>query len=122
MSVEAVFRFVGDPDRIIFGFVGDDTQDRAEDLFPSDCYVVRHIDEQGGLYEVTLFETLRMTLAADEHFRTFFNPFADVGLHSLVLLQRHHRADGGLWISRIAVLRNVWLQPNRVDEPCASSA
>src|SRR4029077_6117040 len=49
-----------------------------------------------------LSETLGMSFTADEYLRAFFNAFADVGLHSLVLLLRHHRADSGLWISRIA--------------------
>ena len=43
-----------------------------------------------------------MTLAADEHLRAFFNAFADVRLHTLVLLLGHHRSDGGLGICGIA--------------------
>jgi DNA-binding NarL/FixJ family response regulator len=43
-----------------------------------------------------------MTFAADQHFRTLFNAFADVRLHPIILLLCHHRSDGGLLISRIA--------------------
>jgi hypothetical protein len=43
-----------------------------------------------------------MALAADEYFRAFGDGFADVRLHSLVLLLRYRRSDGGLWIGRIA--------------------
>src|ERR1700730_8860091 len=42
-----------------------------------------------------------MTLATRENLRSFFNAFADVRLHALVLFLRHHRSNGGLGISRI---------------------
>src|SRR5580704_8654623 len=42
-----------------------------------------------------------MTLPTRENLRAFFDAFADVRLHALVLLLRHHRSNGGLGISRI---------------------
>jgi hypothetical protein len=42
-----------------------------------------------------------MTLAANEHFRPFFDALADIGLDPVVLFLCHHRSDGGLWIARI---------------------
>jgi hypothetical protein len=43
-----------------------------------------------------------MALAADEQFGAFFNAFADVGLHAVILLLRHHRPNGNLGIGWIA--------------------
>src|SRR5579872_3596718 len=45
VSVEAVLRIVGDPDRIFFVLVGDDREDGSEYLFPGNCHVIRYIDE-----------------------------------------------------------------------------
>src|SRR5216684_5509942 len=42
-----------------------------------------------------------MPLTAGEHLCAFFDAFADIRLHALVLLLRHHRSDGRLGISRI---------------------
>ena len=77
-SVEAEARVVRDPDRIFLGFVGDDTQDGAENLFLGDRHVVRHIDKHRGLHEVTRLESGWMALTPDEHFRPFDDAFADV--------------------------------------------
>src|SRR6266851_1210329 len=69
-------------------------------------------DENGGLHEVTCFKTCRMALATDEDFCAFLYAFADVRLHSLVLVLRHHRSYGGLWIRRIA----DWKGAHRVHD------
>jgi hypothetical protein len=60
------------------------------------------IDEHRGLDEVARFETLRVALATDQHLGAFFNALADVGLHALVLLLRHHRSDSDFGIGRVA--------------------
>src|SRR5882672_8738899 len=100
-GVETIFRVVGDPDRLVLGVIRDDTQHGAENLFLGDRHPVRHVDEHRGLHEVTRVETVRMTLATREHLRTFLDALADIRLHALVLLLRHHRSDGRLGISRI---------------------
>src|SRR5579864_8503497 len=100
--MKTIFRVVGNPDCLILGVISDDTQNGAENLFLSDRHIVFHVDENGGLHEVTRFKTCRMAFATDEDFCAFLYTFADVRLHSLVLVLRHHRSDGGLWISRIA--------------------
>ena len=100
--METIFGVVGDPDRLVLGVIGDDTEHGTENLFLGDRHVVLHVDEHRGLHEVTRLETFRMTLTADEHLRAFFDALADVGLHAFVLFLRHHRSDGGLGISRIA--------------------
>jgi hypothetical protein len=38
-SMEAEARVVGDPDRIFLGYVGDDREDRAENLFLGDGHI-----------------------------------------------------------------------------------
>jgi hypothetical protein len=43
-----------------------------------------------------------MAFSADQHLGAFFNAFANVGLHTIELLLRHHRSDNGLGISRVA--------------------
>src|SRR6266478_8645771 len=68
-GVKAEIRVIGDSDRIFVGFVGDDTQNGAENLLPGNRHVVRHINKDRGLHEVTRIKAGRMTLAADEHIR-----------------------------------------------------
>src|SRR5260370_28323711 len=101
VGVKAEVRVIGDPDRIFLVFIGDDGQDGAENLLPGNGHVVLHIDKHSGLYEVTGLKPFWMAFAADQHVRALVNAFADVGLHPLVLLLAHHRADCGLGIGRI---------------------
>src|ERR1700722_7398051 len=56
VSVEAVLRIVGDPDRIVFVLVGDDREDGPENLFPGDCHVIVHIDKYRGSDEIAGLE------------------------------------------------------------------
>src|SRR6266849_198784 len=107
-----IFRVVGDPDCLILGVISDDAQNGTKNLFLGDRHVVCHVDENGGLHEVARFETFRMTLATDEDFCAFLYAFADIRLHSLVLVLRHHRSDNGLWIRRIA----DWKGAHRVHD------
>ena len=100
--MEAIFGVVGDPDRVFFGVVGDDTEDGTENLFLGNRHIVLDVDEHRGLDVVARLEAFGMPLAAGQHFGTFFNALADVGLNSLVLFLRDHRPDGGLRVSRIA--------------------
>ena len=101
-GVKTISGVVGDSDRVFLGVIGDDAEHGAENLFPRDRHVVLDVHEYRGLHEVTRFETFGMALAADQHFGAFFDAFADVGLHAIVLLLRHHRSDGGLGIGRVA--------------------
>src|SRR6266851_5385919 len=101
-GVETIPRVVGNSDCLILGVIGDDTQHGAKNLFLGDRHLVFHVDENGGLHEVTRFKTCRMALATDKYFCSLLYAFADVRLHSVVLVLRHHRSDGGLWIRRIA--------------------
>src|ERR1700746_158032 len=66
-GVEAEARVVGDPDRIFLGFIGNNREDRPENLFPRNCHIVPHIDKDRGLHEVTRFETVRTAQAANQH-------------------------------------------------------
>src|SRR5579871_3715048 len=102
ISVEAVFRVVGDPDRIFFVFVGDDREDGPENLFPGDCHVILHIDKYRWSDEETRLKAGRVSLASNEQFCALFDTLANVGLHALVLLLVHHGPDGGLGVGRIA--------------------
>src|SRR5216683_325732 len=111
-GVETISRVVGNSDCLILGVIGDDTQNGAKNLFLGDRHVVFHVDENGGLHEVTRFKTCRMALATDEDFCAFLYTFADVRLHSLELVLGHHRSDGGLWIRRIA----DWKRAHRIHD------
>jgi hypothetical protein len=59
-------------------------------------------DEHRGLHIVTRFETLWTALAADEHFRAFFDALADVGLHTVILSLGYHRSHGGFGVGGVA--------------------
>ncbi len=100
--MKTVFGVVGNSDCFVLGVVGDHTEHGAENLFLGDRHVVLHIDKHRGFYEVTCFETFRMTFAADQHLGAFFNAFADVGFDALILFLRHHRSNGDVGIGRIA--------------------
>jgi hypothetical protein len=76
VSVEAVLRIVGNPDCILFVLVGDDRKNGPENLFPSDSHLVRHVDENRGLYEIARFKAIRMPFASDKHLCAFFNALA----------------------------------------------
>src|SRR5579863_5570528 len=84
-GVEAIFRVVGDPDRLVLGVVSDDGQYRAEDLLLGDRHVVLHVDKNRGFHEVTRLEAFRMTLAADEDLSAFLDALADIRLYAFVL-------------------------------------
>src|SRR5580658_7660342 len=102
VSVESVLRIVGDPDRVFFVLVGDDREDRPENLFPGDCHIILHVDKYRGFDEIARLKARRVSFASDKHLCTFFNTFPDVGLHTLILLLVHHWSHGGLWVGRIA--------------------
>src|SRR5579859_5097528 len=84
-GVEAIFRVVGDPDRLVLGVISDDGQHRAEDLLLGDRHVVLHVDKNRGFHEVTRLEAFRMTLAADENLSAFLDALADIRLYAFVL-------------------------------------
>src|SRR5579859_5697871 len=77
-GVQAEVGIIGDSDRILLGFIRYNGQDGAENLFPGNCHVVLHMDKHRGFYEVASLKPFRVPLAADQHFRAFFNAFADV--------------------------------------------
>src|SRR5690349_11650100 len=52
-----------------------------------------------------------MTFSADQDLGAFFNAFADVGFHSLILFLRHHWPNGNLGISRVADRKSGHLIP-----------
>src|SRR4029077_10826138 len=53
VGVQAVARIVGNPDRVFVIVIGDDAEDRAENLVAGDRHVVLHIDEDGRVHEGT---------------------------------------------------------------------
>ena len=48
-GIQTVSGVIGDPDRIVSVFVGDDTEDRAEDLILRDGHIIRDIREDRGV-------------------------------------------------------------------------
>src|SRR5580698_2774610 len=101
-GVKTVAGIVGDSDRVFVGVISNHAEHGPENFLTGDCHVVRDIHEYCRLREVTLFEPLRLTLSADQHFGTFFDAFANVGLHAIVLLLRHHGPYGSLGIGWVA--------------------
>jgi hypothetical protein len=73
-----------------------------------------------------------VAFAADQHFRSFLNAFADIRLHSRVLFLGHHGPYRGLWIGWIAggkgrdgiqdCLLDLGKPARRHEEPCARDA
>src|ERR1700741_3637962 len=101
-GVETIFGVVGDADRFILGVVSDHAEHGAENLLLGNRHVVLYIDKHRWLHEEARFKTLRMAFSADQHLRTFFNAFANVGFDALVLFLRHYRSNHNVGIRGIA--------------------
>src|SRR6201997_2869133 len=100
--VETIFGVVGNADRFVLGVVSNHAEHGAEDLLLGNRHVVFHIDKHRGLHEEARFKTLRMAFSTDQHLRTLFNAFANVGFDALVLFLRHHRSNHNVGIRGIA--------------------
>src|SRR5262249_12111073 len=87
--VEAV---VGDADGVLLVLEPNDSEDRAEYLFPSDRHGVVDVDEQRGLDPESLVPTRGCVGAANEERGAFVDAFLDVAEDALPLRGRDHRA------------------------------
>src|ERR1700722_8467474 len=101
-GVETIFGVVGNADRFILGVVSYYAEHGAENLLLGNRHVVLHIDEDGRLYKESPFESLGTAFSADQYLSAFFDAFANVRFHALILFLRHHRSDHDLGIGRIA--------------------
>src|SRR6476646_9469510 len=101
-GVKTIIGVVCDSDRIFVGVICNHAKHGTKDFLPRDCHVVRDAHEYCRLYEVTRFESLRMAFSADQHLGAFFNAFANVGLHTIELLLRHHGPYGSLGVGWVA--------------------
>src|SRR5579859_6241662 len=100
-SMKAVLGIVSNPDRVIIGIVSDHAENRTEDFLPGNRHVVRHVDEYRRLNIKALFETFWTAYAADQHLCAFFDTFANVAFHPVILLIRNHRSNGDAGVCRI---------------------
>src|ERR1700678_1059014 len=96
--METVIGVVGKTDCFLLGVVGKHTEHWAENFFLCDSHTVLHIDKHCRLHEKARLKTLGTTFSADQYLRAFFDAFADVGFHALILLLRYHRPNHDLGI------------------------
>src|SRR5580692_9405159 len=82
---ESVGRVVGDRDGLFLRVVGDDREDRTEDLFLGDGHVVANVTENRGSDVVTLLQSLRRLDATAEEPRAFVDALRDVVANALLL-------------------------------------
>src|SRR3984957_16570684 len=82
---EPVRRIIGDRDGLFFCVVGDDGEDRTEDLLLGDRHVVAHVREDRGSDVVTLLQSLRRLDATAEEPRALVDALRDVVANPLLL-------------------------------------
>jgi hypothetical protein len=92
-SAQAELGVVGDPDRLVVAVVGDDRQDRAEDLLLGDDRGVVDVGEDGRLNEPAVVD-VGSPAAGDEGGAVGDAAF-DVGLDGGAVCGADHRADLG---------------------------
>jgi len=82
MPTQAEVGVIGDRNALIHVVVGEDTQDRAEDLFLGDPHRTAHFGEDRRLRIEASLATTRMTRAAAQQLRAFGNACLDHRLHA----------------------------------------
>ena len=98
--IQTVSGVIGDPDRIVSVFVGDDTEDRTEDLILRDGHIICDIREDRGVDVVAVIGAFRQ--AAREEPSPFGKPLADVFADLLVLCHGGHRPELHIVVCRVA--------------------
>src|SRR5579862_2478461 len=101
-AMKTVFGVVGDSDRVFVCVIRNRAKNGTKNFLLRNCHVVRDVHEYCRLYEITRFKSLRMSFSSDQNLGTFLDAFADVGLHAIELLLRHHRSHSDLGIRRVA--------------------
>lgn len=99
-GIQTVSGVIGDPNRIISVFIGDDTEDRTEDLIPRDGHIIRDIREDRGVDVVAVIGAFRQ--AAREEPSPFGKTLADVFADLPVLRHGGHRPEFHVVIGRVA--------------------
>ena len=64
-GIQTVSGVIGDPDCIVSVFVGDDTEDRTEDLILRDGHIIRDIREDRGVDVVAVIGAFRQAARED---------------------------------------------------------
>ena len=100
-AAEAVVGVVGDGDGLLLAVVGDDRQDRAEDLLLGDLHVVVDVGEDGRL-DVPALGEVRRTAATGDDAGTGGLAGLEVALDAGPLALGHERADLGGGVERVA--------------------
>ena len=99
-GIQTVSGVIGDPDRIVSVFVGDDTEDRPEDLILRDGHIIRDIREDRGVDVVAVIGAFRQ--AAREEHGPFGKAFLDIFADLLVLRHGGHRPELHIVVCRVA--------------------
>ena len=85
MGPQAVDRIVGDGDGLLDCVVGDDAENRPEDLFLGNAHIRAHVGKDGRLHIEPDIQTVRATRSAGQELRAFRNADADHGLDAVEL-------------------------------------
>ena len=97
---EAVFGVVRDLDRLVDRVIGEDRQNRPENLFARDRHVIGDIREDGGLGVIAPLQALGLSEAARDEARLLLDSFLDEGLNLVPLRlgdeRAHERTAGGI--------------------------
>src|SRR5712692_333426 len=101
-SRKPVNSVIGDSHRIVFVFVRNDRQHRAENLFASDGHFITHVREDRRPHEVTLLQSFGSFGAAGNERRTFFLALLDVAADSIALNFRYQRTKLCFAFARVA--------------------
>ena len=97
--IQTVSGVIGDPDRIIGVFVGNDTEDRSEDFILRDGHIIRDIREDRGMDIVAVIGAFRQ--AAREEFGSFGKTLPDVFTDLPVLRHGGHGPELHIVVCRI---------------------
>src|SRR5690606_5768873 len=99
-AAEAVVAVVGDPDGVVLVLVGDEDEDRPEDLLAGDAHVVGDVAEHRR--RDVPAAVVRPVQPAGDQLGALVLADADVVLHALLLPLRHQGADLGAVVGRVA--------------------
>ena len=82
-------------DGVVLVVVGEDRQDRPEDLLLGDGHVVAHLGEHGRLHEVAVLEALGLAGAAGDELGALVDALLDVAVDPVDLGLARQRAEHG---------------------------
>src|SRR5258708_39962650 len=99
---QPVDRLVGQANDLFLAFVGQDGDDRSEDLLARDRHVVAHAREHGGPPIVAAVEMFRPARAAGHQLAALVAPGLDEALALLVLAGRDDRTEPGFRAAWVA--------------------